>query len=454
MGTVNDVVVDSLANMKEFFTGQYVPSSRTNLAQKLGSAYETTLYAPLQGSDWLEKESTFAANYAWLKNNVGKKNYVASFKDRYASAFSPEEWKQLEKDLHDLKQHKGEEISDLVYSAIDLRAGEQLVTHALDKSGLALGNTFERMTMQLQAYAMKIADEMDLVTRRTAAQGIAEYKEGLKTGNKEMQSKGIDKIYDAGIASLSIASVLPAWVFVNAMRFGDSFEKAREKAKSPVESARTLLSMAFPVTFRGLKMASDLRVRDTGHADTLVNAVNPGLATTARIYGDTIGTIAKGKSPWSEENPSWKYMPPRMLSEYFYEKSYTGANREAKRELAQSGVMQQEQKVKFAKQLDKLGLLTPETIGKLDDKEFKREIRRLQTDMSRLENYGTTDPRMVAELKIKLTAFDQAERHWLGYLEAMRRNGRLTDAQYQQALKTKNERIMKMLDQMYKAGKL
>lgn len=454
MGTVNDVVVDSLSNIRDVLTGQYQFNKRTNALQKAGQATETTLYAPLQASDWVEKEVTFAANYSWLKNNVGKKNYVASFKDRYKSAFSPEEWNQLEKELVGLKKHRPQELSDLVYKAVDLRAGEQLVTGSLDKTGLALGNTFERMTMQLQSYAMKFADEIDLTTRRMAAKGIAEYQEGVKTGNKELKSKGLDKIKDAGVAALSIAAVLPAWTAYASWRMGDSFEQIKSKALDFGGNARTLLTQTFPVTWRGLKGVSDLRTRATGHADTLVNTINPGLGTTARIYGDTLATLAKGKHPWTEENPSWKYMPPRALSEAFYNASETASERKRRAREAKSPTLQLQKQVEFAKQLDNMGLLNPETATKLGDAEFKSEIRKLRTKMSRIEQYGTTDPELVGEIKIKLASFDQAERQFLSYLEAKRRNGQLTNTQYQQALKTKNERIMKMLDQLYKAGKI
>ena len=157
----------------------------------------------------------------------------------------------------------------------------------------------------------------------------------------------------------------------------------------------------------------------------VVNALFPGLPTASKAYADAIQTFSEGglADVYNPNlNPSFRYMPPRMATEYVYRQSD-----EFKRDVAKKSMQLQMEPYQKQKTIDDLNarasdvlqyksVLDPENVKLVETREvgsnaYKTGLTRLEEEKRNLGTYGTNDPQTVANAQTqKLLADAQITR--------------------------------------------
>jgi hypothetical protein len=410
----------------------FIKNKRLTTTQKIGKGTQEAIFAPLKAADFMEKESTYNTAYSWLKSKVGSKRFKL-FLDEYAGAFSPEEALKLEQDLLLLKKNPKQPITKEVLLATDFLAGERLVLDFVDKSGGALSpHGLERAMHSLMSYSYKVAaDETD----RTV---------GLFT--QAIKEKNWDK---ANLAAQNTASLFT--ILLPGMILFENFKKGRplEENVTPQRMVRAGLETVMPTTNRALSTA--YRLQTSPNADEIIgNLVLPGSGTVLKTVGSAAKLAAEGRpqdiyNP--EENPQYRYMPPRVATEYIYSKSDAFKQKQADQLAASSPTLKAERDMTLLKDANKAGLLNLDNVTDL--KSVRKDLTKLGSMKSNLK-YGTLDPLQAKQIEIIQKALPRQKERFRQQLEAKRSS--MSKAQYEDLLKREDEIIMNKLIEWVKSG--
>ena len=428
---LNDVGVDSFSQLKDFLM-----SKRSSVGEKAGKVVSKTTFAPLQLVDrWAEKEVTFQANEAWLKRNVDKSNFKI-FEDRYGSLF--DDVGQLKQDLRDLKSGKLEQPTEDIYRAVDARAGEQLVLSPMDRSLVALGSEPGKAFSTLQSFAQKLADEIDMNTRQLIM-------EGIKEGNPQKVASGTSMALGFGVS-------LPAFVFFNDLRLNGQLEPAKDKASNPVYAMSEGIRQANPVLARTLDMVATLSRPGGNRGVAVGNFAAPGSGTLLKIAGDTTSTALQGKNPYSvEDNPSAKYLPPRILMEELYNKSERKEKADVAKLKRQSNVLQREKLKKDVAYAMKHDIPINERIDSL---RFKEKIQKFKDKRSMLTNYQTLDRKDATKQELFKKGYPHYQSAAMAQLKQDVSSGKITKQKAREVLNDLDSYILKKMEENFQKGKL
>lgn len=410
----------------------FLKNKRLTPLQKGGKLTQEGIFAALKAADFMEKETTYNAAYSWLKSKVGSKRFKL-FLDEYAGAFSPEEALKLEQDLLSLKKNPKQLITKEVLLATDFLAGERLVLDFGDKSAGALSRSgLERSMHSLMSYAYKMAaDETD----RTV---------GLFT--QAIKEKNWDK---ANLAAQNTASLFA--IFLPGMILFENFKSGRplDENITPQRMVRATLENVMPTTNR---VASTFhRLQTNPNADEIIgNLVLPGSGTVLKTIGSAAKLTAEGRpqdiyNP--EENPQYRYMPPRIATEYIYSKSDAFKQRQADQLSQNSPTLKAERDMQLLQDTNKVGLLNEKNVTDL--KSLRKDLTKFRSMKSNLE-YGTLDPLQAKQMEIIEKALPREKIRFRQQLEAKRST--MSEAQYQDLLKREDEIIMNKLIEWIKSG--
>lgn len=427
----------------------YLWSNKYSLGEKSLATAEKGSYAVLNFADWLEKEGTYAANFEWLKNNVNKKSFNL-FMDRYGELFTPKEMGRLKRELRLMKKGRMKIPSDLVYKAVDARAGEQLVVGNLDKTAFALSGVPGRIANTAMTFPLKFADEVDYNTRVLLM-------EGIKEKNWQKVNAAITM---AGAFALSLPFASGFNEFKNEFKISDPLSpkpliRGVDKALEPLGSVAEGIKEYMPMLARSLDLYASLSRPEADNVSATMNFAAPGSYTVFKTSADTLGTLARLKNPWDvEENPSAKRLPPQMLMTALYEKSDRGKQAESFKQEKKSGVLATKRKATLVQDMARYGELAKDKVQRLDDPEMKKEFNKVKTKVNRYKKYGTFDPLEASNRKILMEAYPQYERAFIDQLDQYRQTGRIDESKYQEVLNSRKERILKVLQKRMSRGKL
>lgn len=439
MQNLNDVGVDSFKELKD-----YIMSNRMGIGEKSGKGVSKAIFAPLQFVDrWAEKEVTFQANLAWMKNNVDKSNFKI-FEDRYASLFEGNELNQLKTDIRDYRSGKLKDplSSEVLTRAVDARAGEQLVLSPMDRSAGALGNKAgnegAKAFFTLQSFAQKLADEIDMNTRQMIT-------EGIKEGNSQKVRSGV-------AMGAGFVATLPAFVFANDLRLNGNPDAALDKANNPRESIDEAIRQANPVLARTLDAIGRLSQPGAPSTRIVMDFAAPGSGSLTKIVGDTASTALQGKNPYSvEDNPSAKYLPPRILMEHLYEGSDRKARANVYKQRGNSTVLKRERLMKDVKYAMKHGIPVDERI---DTPQFKEKLNKYKDAYSRAKRFGTLDREKALKKDLFTKGYHQYKSAAMAQIKADIQAGRISQEKAQRVINNLDSYIMKKMEANYKKGKL
>ena len=186
----------------------------------------------------------------------------------------------------------------------------------------------------------------------------------------------------------------------------------------------------------------------------VVNSLFPGLPTVSKAYADAIQTFSEGglADVYNPNlNPSFRYMPPRIVTDYLYSQSD-----EFKRNMAKKSTQLQVQPYQKQKTIDDLiarannvlqykSVLDPENVKLVETREvgsnaYRTGLKRLEEEKRNLGTYGTNDPQIVANAQTKKLLVDAQITREEARLRELAQQGAITQDQFVRAMKYNRNR--------------
>lgn len=388
-------------------------------AGNAGLALNKVNYWRTRITDALGKKGNLAGRHERLKNNPD-----LIWDD--INEFQPDPQKQQEifnyyKDLKDnYKTAKYKSMpSDVVAYLLNSGLKYHVKTQFDRNIGSITGNDIERMANFTMSFANKFAATAKDDFAKLSREAITT-KNPAKTAKKLLEAAtGISVVIGGGIALALMKGGYNTG-------FGEEGLPVTPEAiqKAGVEF---MAGSAVPMETRLVKSYQGIKEANAPDSKTaaVVNSLFPGLPTASKAYTDAIQAFSEGglADVYNPNlNPSFRYMPPRIVTDYLYSQSD-----EFKRNMAKKSTQLQVEPYQKQKTIDDLiarandvlqykSVLDPENVKLVETREvgsnaYKTGLKRLEEEKRNLGTYGTTDPGTVANAQTqKLLADAQLTR--------------------------------------------
>lgn len=340
--------------------------------------------------------------------------------------FQPDSQKQQEifnyyKDLKDnYKTAKYKSMpSDVVAYLLNSGLKYHVKTQFDRNIGSITGNDLERMANFTMSFANKFAATLKDDFAKLGREAITT-KNPAKTAKKLLEAAAGASIVIGGGITLAL------------MKGGYNIGFGEEGLPTTPEAIQKagvefMAGSAVPMETRLVKSYQGIKGAKAPDSKTaaVVNSLFPGLPTASKAYADAIQTFSEGglADVYNPNlNPSFRYMPPRIVTDYLYSQSD-----EFKRNMAKKSTQLQVQPYQEQKTIDDLitragdvlqykSVLDPENVKLVETREvgsnaYKTGLKRLEEEKTNLGTYGTNDPQTVANAQTqKLLADAQITR--------------------------------------------
>jgi hypothetical protein len=417
-------------------------------AGNAGLALNKVNYWRTRITDALGKKGNLAGRHERLKNNPD-----LIWDD--INEFQPDPQKQQEifnyyKDLKDnyktakYKPMSSDAVAYLLNSALKYHVKTQFDRNI----GSITGNDIERMANFTMSFANKFA--------ATAKDDFAKLsREAITTKNPAKTAK---KLLEAATGA---SIVIGGGITLALMKGGYNIGFGEEGLPTTPEAIQKagvefIAGSAVPMETRLVKSYQGIKEANAPDSKTaaVVNSLFPGLPTASKAYADAIQAFSEGglADVYNPNlNPSFRYMPPRIATDYFYSQSD-----EFKRNMAKKSTQLQVQPYQEQKTIDDLNarandvlqyksVLDPENVKLVETREvgsnaYRTGLKRLEEEKRNLGTYGTNDPQMVANAQTKKLLVDAQITREEARLRELAQQGAITQDQFVRAMKYNRNR--------------
>jgi hypothetical protein len=417
-------------------------------AGNAGLALNKVNYWRTRITDALGKKGNLAGRHERLKNNPD-----LIWDD--IGEFQPDPQKQQEifnyyKDLKDnyktakYKPMSSDAVAYLLNSALKYHVKTQFDRNI----GSITGNDIERMANFTMSFANKFAATAKDDFAKLSREAITT-KNPAKTAKKLLEAAtGISVVIGGGIALALMKGGYNTG-------FGEEGLPVTPEAiqKAGVEF---IAGSAVPMETRLVKSYQGIKEANAPDSKTaaVVNSLFPGLPTASKAYADAIQAFSEGglADVYNPNlNPSFRYMPPRIVTDYLYSQSD-----EFKRNMAKKSTQLQVQPYQKQKTIDDLiarannvlqykSVLDPENVKLVETREvgsnaYRTGLKRLEEEKRNLGTYGTNDPQIVANAQTKKLLVDAQITREEARLRELAQQGAITQDQFVRAMKYNRNR--------------
>jgi len=417
-------------------------------AGNAGLALNKVNYWRTRITDALGKKGNLAGRHERLKNNPD-----LIWDD--INEFQPDPQKQQEifnyyKDLKDnyktakYKPMSSDAVAYLLNSALKYHVKTQFDRNI----GSITGNDIERMANFTMSFANKFAATAKDDFAKLSREAITT-KNPAKTAKKLLEAAtGISVVIGGGIALALMKGGYNTG-------FGEEGLPVTPEAiqKAGVEF---IAGSAVPMETRLVKSYQGIKEANAPDSKTaaVVNSLFPGLPTASKAYADAIQAFSEGglADVYNPNlNPSFRYMPPRIVTDYLYSQSD-----EFKRNMAKKSTQLQVQPYQEQKTIDDLiarannvlqykSVLDPENVKLVETREvgsnaYRTGLKRLEEEKRNLGTYGTNDPQIVANAQTKKLLVDAQITREEARLRELAQQGAITQDQFVRAMKYNRNR--------------
>lgn len=357
-------------------------------------------------------------------------NYYKDLKDNYKTA----KYKPMSSDA----------VAYLLNSALKYHVKTQFDRNI----GSITGNDLERMANFTMSFSNKFAATLKDDFAKLSKEVITS-KNPAKTAKKLLEAAAGASVVIGGGITLAL------------MKGGYNIGFGEEGLPTTPEAIQKagvefMAGSAVPMETRLVKSYQGIMGAKAPDSKTaaVVNALFPGLPTASKAYADAIQTFSEGglADVYNPNlNPSFRYMPPRIATDYLYSQSD-----EFKRNIAKKSTQLQVEPYQEQKTIDDLiarannvlqykSVLDPENVKLVETREvgsnaYKTGLRRLEEEKRNLGTYGTNDPQIVANAQTKKLLVDAQITREEAQLRELAQQGAITQDQFVRAMKYNRNR--------------
>lgn len=350
-------------------------------------------------------------------------NYYKDLKDNYKTA----KYKPMSSDA----------VAYLLNSALKYHVKTQFDRNI----GSITGNDLERMANFTMSFSNKFAATLKDDFAKLSREVITS-KNPAKTAKKLLEAAAGASVVIGGGITLAL------------MKGGYNIGFGEEGLPTTPEAIQKagvefIAGSAVPMETRLVKSYQGIMGAKAPDSKTaaVVNALFPGLPTASKAYADAIQTFSEGglADVYNPNlNPSFRYMPPRIATDYLYSQSD-----EFKRNIAKKSTQLQIEPYQKQKTIDDLiarannvlqykSVLDPENVKLVETREvgsnaYKTGLTRLEEEKRNLGTYGTNDPQTVANAQTQRLLIDAQITRDKARLQELARQGMISEEEYVRA---------------------